>query len=60
MICGSEEIKRTIEDYLEIEEGETTADGMFTLREVECMGTCANAPMVQVLVFNCLCLDIEF
>lgn len=48
MICGSEEIKRTIEDYLEIEEGETTADGMFTLREVECMGSCANAPMVQL------------
>jgi Thioredoxin-like [2Fe-2S] ferredoxin len=30
------------------QEGDTTADGLFTLREVECMGTCANAPMVQV------------
>lgn len=48
MVCGSEEIKRTIEDYLQIEEGETTEDGMFTLREVECLGSCANAPMVQM------------
>lgn len=48
MICGSEEIKKTIEDHLHIKEGETTPDGLFTLREVECMGTCANAPMVQV------------
>jgi NADH:ubiquinone oxidoreductase subunit E len=48
MVCGSEEIKRTIEDYLQIEEGETTEDGLFTLREVECLGSCANAPMVQV------------
>ena len=31
-----------------IKEGETTKDGMFTLREVECLGSCANAPMVQV------------
>ncbi len=48
MICGSEEIKHTIEEYLDIKEGETTADGLFTLREVECMGTCANAPMIQL------------
>lgn len=48
MICGSEEIKKTIETHLGITEGTTSADGMFTLREVECMGTCANAPMVQL------------
>ena len=48
MVCGSEEIKKTIEDHLNIKEGETTADGLFTLREVECLGSCANAPMVQV------------
>jgi NADH-quinone oxidoreductase subunit E len=28
--------------------GKTTPDGLFTLTEVECMGTCANAPMVQI------------
>ena len=48
MICGSEEIKRTIEKHLGIKEGETTSDGLFTLREVECLGSCANAPMVQM------------
>lgn len=49
MICGSEEIKKVIEKHLNIHEGETTPDGLFTLREVECMGSCANAPMVQVI-----------
>jgi NADH dehydrogenase (ubiquinone) flavoprotein 2 len=48
MICGSEDIKRTIEQHLGIKEGETTPDGLFTLREVECLGSCANAPMVQL------------
>ena len=48
MVCGSEAIKKTIEDHLGIKEGETTEDGMFTLREVECLGACANAPMVQM------------
>ena len=48
MICGSEEIKATIEDHLGISNNETTADGLFTLREVECLGACSNAPMVQL------------
>jgi len=48
MICGSEHIKKTIEDHLGIKEGQTTSDGLFTLREVECLGSCANAPMVQL------------
>lgn len=48
MVCGSEEIKHTIEKHLGINEGETTPDGLFTLREVECLGSCANAPMVQL------------
>eukprot|EP00608_Synchroma_pusillum_P008495 CAMPEP_0198429538 /NCGR_PEP_ID=MMETSP1452-20131203/8061_1 /TAXON_ID=1181717 /ORGANISM="Synchroma pusillum, Strain CCMP3072" /LENGTH=237 /DNA_ID=CAMNT_0044149949 /DNA_START=1 /DNA_END=714 /DNA_ORIENTATION=+ len=48
MVCGSEEIKKTIESELGIHEGETTPDGMFTLREVECLGACANAPMIQL------------
>jgi NADH dehydrogenase (ubiquinone) flavoprotein 2 len=48
MICGSEHIKKTIEDHLGIKEGQTTSDGLFTLREVECLGSCANAPMVQM------------
>mmetsp|Transcript_11877 Transcript_11877/g.24053 ORF Transcript_11877/g.24053 Transcript_11877/m.24053 type:complete len:272 (+) Transcript_11877:3-818(+) len=48
MICGSEDIKRTIEKHLGIKDGETTPDGLFTLREVECLGACANAPMIQM------------
>lgn len=48
MVNGSEEIKQTIEKHLGIHEGETTADGLFTLKEVECLGACANAPMIQI------------
>ena len=40
MICGSEEIKRTIEEHCNMKEGTTSADGLFTLREVECLGSC--------------------
>lgn len=31
-----------------IKNGETTKDGLFTIQEVECLGACANAPMIQV------------
>ena len=31
-----------------MKKGHTTADGLFTLTEVECLGACANAPMVQI------------
>lgn len=48
MICGSEEIMHTIQNELGIKNGETTKDGYFTLLEVECLGACANAPMVQI------------
>lgn len=48
MICGSEDIKNTISQHLGIQNGETTADGLFTLLEVECLGACANAPMIQM------------
>jgi NADH dehydrogenase (ubiquinone) flavoprotein 2 len=48
MVNGAEEIKQTICAHLGIEDGGTTADGLFTLKEVECLGACANAPMVQI------------
>ena len=48
MICGSEDIKNAITEHIGIRNGETTADGLFTLLEVECLGACANAPMVQL------------
>ena len=34
--------------HLNIEVNETTEDGMFTLKEVECLGACVNAPMMQI------------
>jgi NADH dehydrogenase (ubiquinone) flavoprotein 2 len=56
MICGSEDIKQTIEQHLGIQNGGTTKDGLFTLLEVECLGACANAPMIQMNddYFECL------
>ena len=48
MICGSLDISNAITKHLGIRSGETTPDGMFTLLEVECLGACANAPMIQL------------
>ena len=45
---GSSDIVKTAEKTLGIKMGQTTSDQKFTLTEVECMGACANAPMVQV------------
>ena len=45
---GSDDLTACAKKKLGIELGETTADGKFTLIEVECLGACANAPMVQV------------
>lgn len=46
--CGAGEIKDTIKKHLDIGDGQTTKDGKFTLLEVECLGACVNAPMVQI------------
>jgi len=45
---GSDGIMKAIEEHLGIHHGETTPDKMFTFTEVECLGACANAPMVQI------------
>jgi len=44
---GAEDIVRHIEKKLNIKVGETTIDGMFTLKVVECLGSCGTAPMLQ-------------
>ena len=44
---GAEDIVRHIEKKLNIKVGETTKDGMFTLKVVECLGSCGTAPMLQ-------------
>ncbi|KAF7692526.1 NADH dehydrogenase [ubiquinone] flavoprotein 2, mitochondrial [Silurus meridionalis] len=48
MLCDSDSILQAIQNKLGIKVGETTADGLFTLVEVECLGACVNAPMVQI------------
>jgi NADH dehydrogenase (ubiquinone) flavoprotein 2 len=48
MVRGAQAIKQAITDHVGIKEGETSADGLFTLQEVECLGACVNAPMIQV------------
>jgi len=45
---GSDEIVKTCKSHLDIGMNETTKDGKFTLMEVECLGACVNAPMVQI------------
>jgi len=45
---GSDAIVQACERYLGIGLGETTTDGNFTLKEVECLGACVNAPMCAV------------
>lgn len=45
---GANEIVEHIENKLGIKDGETTADGKFTLKTVECLGSCGTAPMLQL------------
>lgn len=46
-LLGAEDVVRHIEKKLGIHAGETTKDGMFTLKTVECLGSCGTAPMLQ-------------
>lgn len=46
--CGSDSIVDAIKSHLGIKQGETTPDGLFTFIEVECLGACVNAPMIQI------------
>lgn len=45
---GSDAVLHACERKLGVHPGQTTKDGMFTLSEVECLGACVNAPMMQV------------
>lgn len=47
-LLGSEQIIDYICKTLNIKIGETTADGMFTLKTAECLGSCGTGPMMQV------------
>lgn len=48
MLRGSDDIIKYIKDTLHIGVGETTTDGLFTLKTVECLGACGYAPMMQL------------
>ncbi len=47
-ICGGEDILDYLKEKLNVNVGETTTDGLFTLRTVECLGGCGYAPVMQV------------
>jgi len=48
MLRGSDDILAYIKEKLNIKVGETTADGLFTLKTAECLGACGYAPMMQL------------
>jgi NADH-quinone oxidoreductase subunit E len=48
MLCGSDDVVTHLEQKLGIKLGETTVDNKFTLKEVECLGACKDAPMFQI------------
>lgn len=48
MLRGSDKIVEYLQNKLGIKQGETTEDGLFTLKESECLAACSNAPMMQI------------
>lgn len=47
-LCGSDEVLRAAREVLGCEPGESSPDGRFYLREFECLGACANAPVMWI------------
>lgn len=47
-VRGAEKIMDALENRLEVTEGQTTADGVFTLEAVRCIGCCASGPVITV------------
>nr|ANM86745.1 complex I 24 kDa protein [Stygiella incarcerata] len=48
MVTGGDDVLAALEKHLGVKVGEVTADGLFSIGEMECMGCCANAPMIAV------------
>lgn len=59
MVRGSEKILNHIRTKLNISDGGTSADGLFTLKPAECLGACGYAPMMQLGKFYHENLTIE-
>jgi len=53
MVRGGDSLTEKLTEKLGVELGEVTEDGMFSVREVECLGACCNAPMVQINDWYC-------
>ncbi|MBP3938006.1 MAG: NADH-quinone oxidoreductase subunit NuoE [Clostridia bacterium] len=47
-VNGSEKIEKAISEELDIVDGETTADGLFTLKNVACLGCCSLSPVMMI------------
>lgn len=47
-VNGSERVSRAVYDELGIEEGETTQDGLFTIKNVACLGCCSLSPVMMI------------
>jgi NADH-quinone oxidoreductase subunit E len=47
-LAGARGVVRSLEEKLDVRTGEVTRDGLFSIREVECLGSCGTAPVVQV------------
>jgi NADH:ubiquinone oxidoreductase subunit E len=47
-VRGAEKIMDALENRLEVTEGQTTVDGLFTLEAVRCIGCCASGPVITV------------
>jgi NADH-quinone oxidoreductase subunit E len=58
LLRGSDDVMRACKDR-GLKKGATTEDGLFTLTEVECLGACVNAPMVQINDDNFEDLDYD-
>jgi NADH-quinone oxidoreductase subunit E len=48
MLLGAEVLLQHLQEKLNIKNGETTPDGLFTLTAVECLGSCGTAPVMQI------------
>ncbi|MEO5365127.1 MAG: NADH-quinone oxidoreductase subunit NuoE [Magnetococcus sp. WYHC-3] len=47
-LCGSDEVMGAVQKRLGVDVGHTTDDGRYSLSEVECLGACVAAPMMQI------------
>ena len=48
MLCGAEDLEGYLKEKLNIDYGQVTQDGKFSLKQVECLAACGGAPMMQI------------